>query len=290
TNGACSLPGKVEKGRANAMEVVEWAGMEERILKDGGEDYVDLVDSDIFSLYELFGMLKELDVDIINLLNYVPGCKEIEVYIEIGMSLVELDLLESLVVSQSHSKRLGNDVVIKEIVKDNVVSSSAKDSRLLMIEWPDMDEHVDTLNHASTSNVCPVVKPTIDEHVEYLYCDNEDEGSDFKRDANELRHSELEADMQHFHFKVDANLDQSRTFADKHWQEFGLDVLDFNELSSGGKQSSQAIKRILWEIKRECVGKANIKDGYFFVPQKFANRKLITDKLRILVAESRRVI
>nr|GEX68634.1 hypothetical protein [Tanacetum cinerariifolium] len=30
TNGACSLPGKVEKGRANAMEVVEWAGMEER--------------------------------------------------------------------------------------------------------------------------------------------------------------------------------------------------------------------------------------------------------------------
>nr|GEY00268.1 hypothetical protein [Tanacetum cinerariifolium] len=30
SNGACLLPGKVEKGRANAMEVVEWAGMEER--------------------------------------------------------------------------------------------------------------------------------------------------------------------------------------------------------------------------------------------------------------------
>nr|GFB89533.1 Gag-Pol polyprotein [Tanacetum cinerariifolium] len=30
TNGACLLLGKVEEGRANAMEVVEWAGMEER--------------------------------------------------------------------------------------------------------------------------------------------------------------------------------------------------------------------------------------------------------------------
>nr|GEU60568.1 hypothetical protein [Tanacetum cinerariifolium] len=32
TNDACLLPGKVEEGRANAMEVVEWAGMEESLL------------------------------------------------------------------------------------------------------------------------------------------------------------------------------------------------------------------------------------------------------------------
>nr|GEW24853.1 hypothetical protein [Tanacetum cinerariifolium] len=31
TNGACFVLGKVEEGRANAMEVVEWAGMEERM-------------------------------------------------------------------------------------------------------------------------------------------------------------------------------------------------------------------------------------------------------------------
>ncbi|GKA04906.1 putative ribonuclease H-like domain-containing protein [Tanacetum coccineum] len=67
----------------------------------------------------------------------------------------------------SHSKRLGNGVVIKEIVEDNAISSGGKDSRLLMLKWPDMgkeDEHVDTSNHASTSNVFSVVEPTNDEN------------------------------------------------------------------------------------------------------------------------------
>ncbi|GJW71151.1 hypothetical protein Tco_0128068 [Tanacetum coccineum] len=74
----------------------------------------------------------------------------------------------------SHSKRLGNGVVIKEIVEDNAISSGGKDSRLLIIEWPSkQDEHVDTSNHALTSNICPVVEPTNDENVRCLYCDNE---------------------------------------------------------------------------------------------------------------------
>nr|GFD22736.1 hypothetical protein [Tanacetum cinerariifolium] len=30
TNGACLLLGKVEEGRGNVIEVVEWPGMEER--------------------------------------------------------------------------------------------------------------------------------------------------------------------------------------------------------------------------------------------------------------------
>ncbi|GKE73213.1 hypothetical protein Tco_1535254, partial [Tanacetum coccineum] len=66
---------------------------------------------------------------------------------------------------------LGNGVVIEEIVEDNVVSSSRKDSRLWMIEWCD-DEHVDTANHASTSNVFIVVESTNDENVGYVDCDN----------------------------------------------------------------------------------------------------------------------
>ncbi|GJV84913.1 MAK10-like protein [Tanacetum coccineum] len=61
--------------------------------------------------------------------------------------------------------------------KEEVVSRSVKELRLLMLEWHDIgkeDEHVDTLNHASTSNVCPVVKHMNDENVGYLYCDNEE--------------------------------------------------------------------------------------------------------------------
>ncbi|GJY92505.1 hypothetical protein Tco_0508287 [Tanacetum coccineum] len=67
---------------------------------------------------------------------------------------------------------LGNGVVIEEIVEDNVVLSSKKDSKLWMIEWCE-DEHVDTANHASTSNVFLVVEPTNDENIGYLDYDNE---------------------------------------------------------------------------------------------------------------------
>ncbi|GJS94804.1 hypothetical protein Tco_0801772 [Tanacetum coccineum] len=55
----------------------------------------------------------------------------------------------------SHSKCVGNGVVIEEIVEENVVSSSGKDSKLLMIEWP-------------------VDEPTNNENVGYLECDNEE--------------------------------------------------------------------------------------------------------------------
>ncbi|GKA72173.1 hypothetical protein Tco_0778389 [Tanacetum coccineum] len=57
---------------------------------------------------------------------------------ETGVSLLELHLVDSLVVIQSHRKCVGHGVVIKEIVEDNVVSSSREDSELLMIEWPSM--------------------------------------------------------------------------------------------------------------------------------------------------------
>ncbi|GKE97678.1 hypothetical protein Tco_0021029, partial [Tanacetum coccineum] len=123
----------------------EFSKPPERRYKFAELDYVDLVDSDMFSLYEWSEMLKEL----------------------------------------------GNDVVIKEIVEDNVVSNSGKDSRLFMLEWPGMgeeevvsisgkvsrllilewpemgkeDEHANTTKHASTSDVCPVVEPINDENI-----------------------------------------------------------------------------------------------------------------------------
>ncbi|GJZ44624.1 serine-threonine/tyrosine-protein kinase catalytic domain-containing protein [Tanacetum coccineum] len=266
------------------------------------------------------------DADVIKLLNYVCGCKEIKVYIETGVSLVELHLLE-LLASQSQSK----GVVIEKIVEDNIVSISGKDSRLLMLEWPKMgreEEHVDTSNHASTTEV---VEPRNDENVGNLDCDSEvpmanpfrfrnlleysdveihnvenkhdnvdgdvdeevieieenvveeeegfveEDDSDFQMDDNELPHTEPEVDTQHFQFKFDSNLDQSRMEADRIWQKFGADVIDTNDLHSGDEgddeQPPQTKKRILREIRREYVGKENIKEGDFFVTQEFSHEK-----------------
>ncbi|GJX04024.1 hypothetical protein Tco_0189940 [Tanacetum coccineum] len=174
----------------------------ERRYKVDVLDYVDLIDCDMFFIHELVGMLGELslgdnnkilythfrtpgmslddglvslmtDEDVIKLLNYVPMYKEIKVYIEIDVSLVQQHLVELLV---SQSKCVGNGVVIEEIVEDNVISTSGKESRLLMLEWSEMgkeEEHVDTSTHASTSDVCPVVESRNDENVGNLYCDNE---------------------------------------------------------------------------------------------------------------------
>ncbi|GKA56787.1 hypothetical protein Tco_0755859 [Tanacetum coccineum] len=70
----------------------------------------------------------------------------------------DLHLVE-LLVSQSYSKGAGNGVVIEDIVEDNVVSISGKDSRLLMLEWLGM-----------AFDVCPVVEPSNDENVGNLDC------------------------------------------------------------------------------------------------------------------------
>ncbi|GKB32626.1 hypothetical protein Tco_0872027 [Tanacetum coccineum] len=79
-----------------------------------------------------------VDAYVIKLLDYVPTCKEIEVYIETDVSLVEQYLVE-LLVSHSQNKGVGH---------------------ALMLDWPKMgkeEEHVDTSSQASTSDVCPVV-------------------------------------------------------------------------------------------------------------------------------------
>ncbi|GKB92916.1 hypothetical protein Tco_0965188 [Tanacetum coccineum] len=117
----------------------------------------------------------EANADVIKLLNYVPMCKETEVYIETDLLLLKQHLVE-LLVSHSQSKGVGHGVVIDKIVEDNVVSSIEKESRLLMLEWHGIgkeevvssngkesrllmldwlemgkeEEHVDPSTHAST--------------------------------------------------------------------------------------------------------------------------------------------
>ncbi|GJR69953.1 hypothetical protein Tco_0016018 [Tanacetum coccineum] len=381
---------------------VEFFKLPQRRYKFVELDYVDLVDSDIFSLYELCGMLEELglgdnnkilfihfrilgmsfddglvplitDDDVIELLNYVTGCKEKEVYIETG-----------------------NGVIIEEIVEDNVVSSSGKDSKLFMLEWfrmskeevvsriveprngedvgnldcdnevpmtnpfsfrdlmedSDIDvydvsnehENIDGVHEQTACNIHDKLQTRGDIHqkVQETLIDGDlfqqdsvvdwqqepfhvvdeqqgiaemftelnhhevvereeimveeeeekegfvedDEDSDLDMDANKLPHLEPEVVMLHFHSKVDANLDQSRMFADRLWQEFGHDVIDMDELNNVDKgddeHAPQPRKRILREIRREYAGKANIKEGDFYMTQNFAHKKLITDELRIL--------
>nr|GEY31827.1 hypothetical protein [Tanacetum cinerariifolium] len=94
--------------------------------------------------FKIFGMSLddelvplEANADVIKLLNYVPTCKEILVYIETDLLLLEQHLAE-LLVSHSQSKGVGNGVVLEKIVEDNVVSSIEKESRLLMLEWHGM--------------------------------------------------------------------------------------------------------------------------------------------------------
>ncbi|GJX30116.1 hypothetical protein Tco_0238195 [Tanacetum coccineum] len=134
-----------------------------------------------------------------------------------------------------HSKGVGNDVVIKEIVEDNVVSNSGKDSRLFMLEWPGMGEeevvsisgkvsrllilewpemgkedvHANTTKHASTSDVCPVVEPINDENIGYLDCHNEIAG-----DIHEKVHETL----------MDDDLFQQDSVVD--WQQDPYHVID----------------------------------------------------------------
>ncbi|GJW37387.1 hypothetical protein Tco_0060307 [Tanacetum coccineum] len=147
-------------------------------------DYVDPIDCDMFSIHELYGMLKELGLGddnkilfmhfriigmslddgfvplianayVIKLLNYVPTCKEAKVYIEAGVSLVEKHLAELLF---SHSQSKGADIVS------------------FMLDSPEIgkeEEHVDTSTHASTCDVYLVVYYRNDENVRNLDCDND---------------------------------------------------------------------------------------------------------------------
>nr|GEV84155.1 hypothetical protein [Tanacetum cinerariifolium] len=54
------------------------------------------------------------------------------------------------------------------------------------------DEHVDTLNHASTSNVCPVIEPTNEGNIGHLYCDTEVPMGNPFRFINPLEGSDVE--------------------------------------------------------------------------------------------------
>ncbi|GJS99581.1 hypothetical protein Tco_0820751 [Tanacetum coccineum] len=115
-------------------------------------DYADLVDCDIFSFHELYGMLKELGLRDNNNKILFMHFRIHGVSLDDG--LVRLMANVDLLVSQSYSKGADNGVVIEEIVEDNVVSISRKDSRLLMLECI-----------GKGFDVCPVVEPRNDENV-----------------------------------------------------------------------------------------------------------------------------
>ncbi|GJW05474.1 hypothetical protein Tco_1564330 [Tanacetum coccineum] len=232
----------------------------------------------MFSIYELCGMLKELglgdnnkivfthfripemslndglvplmpDADVIKLLNYVPGCKDIEVYIETSVSLVELHLVE-LLISQSHNKGVGNGVVIKDIVKDNVVSSSGKDSRLFMLEWHGTskedvvsksgkesrnDENVGNLNyvhdvsneHENVDGVYEQIAGDIHDKLQTV-----DHAHDVDEEVVEGEENVVEEEEEGF---VEDDKD-----SDFDWDEFGPDVIDMDELNSGDEGDDQA--------------------------------------------------
>nr|GEW59618.1 transposase, MuDR, MULE transposase domain protein [Tanacetum cinerariifolium] len=131
----------------------------ERRYKFALLDYADLVDSDMFSLYELSRMLKEVSL----------------------------------------RKCVGNGMVIEEIIEDNVVSSSGEDSRLLMVEWsvvePMNDENVGCLycdnevpmgNPFSFSNLLEGFDVKIDNVDPYHIIDEEQKIAEMVAELNHL--------------------------------------------------------------------------------------------------------
>ncbi|GKC97850.1 hypothetical protein Tco_1168125 [Tanacetum coccineum] len=112
-------------------------------------DYIDLIDYDQFSINELDRILEELgytggrilfthfkihghtlgdglvplraDEDVLTFMNYVPRFREIKVYIESRVSLVEKDMMEV--------RNQGKGAAIEEIVEDNVVKEAGKEGK-----------------------------------------------------------------------------------------------------------------------------------------------------------------
>ncbi|GJX51418.1 hypothetical protein Tco_0278263 [Tanacetum coccineum] len=217
-------------------------------------DYVDSVDSDMFSLYELFGMLKELGLGDNNQILFT----HFRIY---GMSLDDGFVLlmtnvdwKRLKVGHDIVAWYGKEEVVSRIIEptndeyvgysyfDNETSCDIHDKlqhigdihekvqeTLMDDDLFQQDSVVDCqqdpnhvineeqdCNNDLAQDIDEEViekEENVDEEEEGLVEDKED--NYFEREANKLPYSEPEADIQHFHFKVDANLDQSRMFADK---------------------------------------------------------------------------
>ncbi|GJW24890.1 hypothetical protein Tco_0038701 [Tanacetum coccineum] len=243
-------------------------------------DYADQIDCDLFSIHELVGMLgecglgngdkmifthfripgKSLDDGLVllmadehvpTLLKYLPGCKEIEVYIEANVSLVGQHMLEV---------RSGQpiEVVIEEIVEENIVSEPVKQKK---VNEPAKQGMVGQLGQSSIVEtveilVCDTdVPPALVENVkqtvameqprafsfqnllEHIASDgvNEQLGGFVHRIVEDTMIRNKDAEHAKLHFEVDVNLDQVRMVANKNWDDCGVDVIDFDDLDSGGE-------------------------------------------------------
>ncbi|GJW76711.1 hypothetical protein Tco_0138393 [Tanacetum coccineum] len=284
----------------------------------------------MFSIHELYGMLNELglgndnkilfmrfrilgmslddglvplmaDAYVIKLLDYVPTCKEIEVYIESGVSLVKQYLVE-LLVSHSQSKGVGHGNLDcdNDLSMDNTFSfrNLMQDSYVEIHNVAIQHENVDGVHEHTAGDIHEKMQNAGDIHekVQETRMDDDlfqqDSVVDLQHDAynffEQQESVEMVVELNHpdekvFFFQtsgaqvdprqdideevVDANLEQSRMDADKIWKEFGADVIDFDHFHScdegDDKQPSQTKKRILMEIRREFKGMSNIKEGDF---------------------------
>ncbi|GJU38248.1 hypothetical protein Tco_1191205 [Tanacetum coccineum] len=59
--------------------------------------------------------------------------------------------------------------------------------------------------------------------------------SDFDHEDSHIPKTKYEVDMQKFNFMIDVNLDQVRMAVDKIWDDCGVEIIELDELDSGGK-------------------------------------------------------
>ena len=159
-------------------------------------DPVDMIDCDTFSMCVLVKILADLglgdneqklfyhfrvpsmnsddglvslmlDQDVKLLLNFVPRYKEIDVFVETDVSLVEKQLFK-----HTGWRKASKCIVIKEILQDDVVSAPNLNSKgkLLMLDW-----HNDEMAPTQTScNACPSVERIVNANkVGFLHSENE---------------------------------------------------------------------------------------------------------------------
>ncbi|GKA49555.1 hypothetical protein Tco_0742628 [Tanacetum coccineum] len=211
------------------------------------------------------------DQDVVSLLKYVPGYREIEVYVENGVSFVEMHMMEVrlsqdcelehsgdiLMDKGSQAKYRQNDIQNASVsgVKAEKYTFMELDGDLLQQDIVvDDEEYADMLDELHNGNE--------DVETEEAKVVNGGDESDFHHEEDEIPPTELEVDMNDFRFQVDAHIDHIM----------------------------RERKKRLKHIRKEYKGKRDIKQGDFFVCQEFASRKQVTYRVRVLAIESRRAI
>nr|GEV80512.1 hypothetical protein [Tanacetum cinerariifolium] len=193
-------------------------------------------------------------------------------------------------------------VVIEEIVEDNKVKEAAgkeKDGNV-----------VENETQASTSKVAPLfdgcnaddgVMPDSVDEFPAACCEtqrkeaeaaNGGAESNIHHEEDEIPPTELEVDMNDFHFEVDANIDHVRRQACNMGEDCGVDAIDFDDFNSsedgGADQIVTNRNKSLKQIRREYKGKCDIREGEFFVSKSLEQER--NDKVSVLAIESRRSI